>query len=192
MSNTKKNHSDASITFTTLTAFFDDGFRFLQMFFLSIEACPLHCYTNVVFVPHCHLYEYLLLQARSIKLIELISAQKGMWSQRARVFEGHNARCATAAFSADDMCIVSGSVDETVRIWDLIGTSRPRQPVSYCKAIRAPLIASASAKLGDCWPVDLTIVGTGRRRKLPIPHGAGASLLSLPGRRRKLPILLRA
>jgi WD40 repeat protein len=94
-----------------------DVYRVLQMYADAMVSHALQVYQSVLAtVPHCRLLDYT--ERGQIVTPRLLSQRSSDWSSVVKVIEGHAAEINSAAYSPDGTCIVSGSDDGTVRMWD--------------------------------------------------------------------------
>jgi WD40 repeat protein/cytidylate kinase len=94
-----------------------DAWRMSRSYQIPIASHALHVYHSALaMMPECHLQRHGRLQPPSIP--RLISSRQSNWGPDVRILEGHHDIVRSAAFSPDGQQIVSGSHDETVRVWN--------------------------------------------------------------------------
>jgi WD40 repeat protein len=94
-----------------------DAHFLMRDYQIPISLSALHVYhSGVISMPECALRNL----ARSHSNALLISERDRNWQTKTMVLEGHTDHVNSVAFSSDDSRIVSGSTDQTVRVWDAI------------------------------------------------------------------------
>jgi cytidylate kinase len=84
---------------------------------IPISSQALHVYHSaLVTMPQCKLLSYG--QPRSVSLPELLSSRGNNWGLDLQILEGHSDCVFSASFSPDGQQIVSGSADNTARVWN--------------------------------------------------------------------------
>jgi WD40 repeat protein len=82
---------------------------------ITLSALQVY-YSGAVSMPECALRR----QTPTHGTARLISERNGDWQTETMVLEGHTDAVSSIAFSSDGLCIVSGSQDYTIRIWDAV------------------------------------------------------------------------
>jgi len=101
-----------------LDHFVNDAHRFAQYFANAIEEHPLLiCATALPFTPHGTLIYKAFYRRR---LTRVVSGVEPTWKPLLQAMHGHGDAVVSAAFSPDGLKIVSGSNDNTVRVWDAL------------------------------------------------------------------------
>jgi WD40 repeat protein len=96
-----------------------DAMRLLRGYRIPIASHALHVYHSAtVTMPQCELATISRSQLAGTGITRLISHALEGWGPDVRVFEGHTGSVTSVAFSTDGKQIVSGSYDNTVRVWD--------------------------------------------------------------------------
>jgi WD40 repeat protein len=85
---------------------------------ISLSALHVH-HGGVVSMPKCALRQ----KAADRSNARLISEREPGWQTGATILEGHAGSVRSVAFSSEGSRIVSGSGDETVRIWDAVSSA---------------------------------------------------------------------
>src|SRR5882762_5170384 len=104
---------------TEIGSLLDDCARATREFYPSMSVACLQV--------HHHLIPFLPLECRLSRVygprwrsgIVVKEGRESRWSTCARVLEGHTDRCLCVAFSPDGEQLVSGSDDDTVRLWNM-------------------------------------------------------------------------
>jgi WD40 repeat protein len=87
---------------------------------ISLSALQVY-HSGVVSMPECRLRK----KPVDLSLPRLISELEHGWQTEMNILYGHTMGVSSVAFSSDGLRIVSGSYDETVRIWDAVsGTTQ--------------------------------------------------------------------
>src|SRR5258708_28485888 len=104
---------------TEVTSLLDDCARMPREFYPVISVSCLQLHRHVIpFLP----VECRLSQVYGPKLQSDVDVKQGQvqaWSACVRVLEGHSGSCYCLAFSPDGEKLVSGSSDDTVRLWNV-------------------------------------------------------------------------
>jgi len=101
---------------TDLHQLVHDGHRFVQYFANTIKEHPLLLYTTALpFTPtNTSIYKKFYHNG----LPEVVCGIEKMWPRQLLQLQGHDGEIHSVAFSADGSKIVSGSDDNTIRVWD--------------------------------------------------------------------------
>ncbi|KIM95286.1 hypothetical protein OIDMADRAFT_183875 [Oidiodendron maius Zn] len=109
---------------TEVSSFLYDANRFILGYISAINIAPLQIYSlAVVFTPENSIIR------RTNEIPTWIKAKPSMeqdWSSCRQTLEGHKSEVHSVDFSPDGRYLVSGSYDETIKLWD-IATGRHRQ-----------------------------------------------------------------
>ncbi|KAM5353453.1 hypothetical protein ACJ41O_000103 [Fusarium nematophilum] len=101
-----------------LTELLRDARRFILSHKRAIEIAPLQVYASaLVFSPTRSLIRGLF-KKKEPNWITLKPSVESDWNACLQTLEGHEASVTSVAFSADSQRLASGSVDETVKVWD--------------------------------------------------------------------------
>jgi WD40 repeat protein len=94
-----------------------DVYRALQLYAYLMASHALQVYHSILAtLPHCRLLDHT--EKTQTVTPCLVSPRSSDWSSLVKVIEGHTGFVLTAAFSPNGAHIVSGSYDETIRVWD--------------------------------------------------------------------------
>ncbi|KAF7970764.1 hypothetical protein HWV62_23104 [Athelia sp. TMB] len=101
-----------------LTAFVKDASNFVQVFAPAISESAPHIYMSALpFVPKDSLiakqYSW-----RYPNKLRLLTGSLDSWPSALKTIEGHRSTIASVAYSPDGKHIVSGSFDNSIRVWD--------------------------------------------------------------------------
>ncbi|KAH8764490.1 hypothetical protein BGZ57DRAFT_722808, partial [Hyaloscypha finlandica] len=109
-----------------LLAFIHDARRFAIYNRSVIEQAPLQSYCSaLIFAPEKSIIREIF-EKYIPTWIQRKPKVQAHWSAALQVFEGHSFYVTSVAFSPDDTQVVSGSRDNTVRLWDTV-TGAPLQ-----------------------------------------------------------------
>src|SRR5258707_10281400 len=104
---------------TEILSLLDDCARMTRESYPAVSVACLQLHHGVVpFLPHESRLS-LVYGPKSRTGIEVKEGQEQTWSPCVRVLEGHSGECNSVAFSPDGGRLVSGSEDETVRLWNV-------------------------------------------------------------------------
>ncbi|TDL18729.1 tricorn protease domain 2-containing protein [Rickenella mellea] len=109
-----------------IVTFVKDGIKFLAAFGRAISQSAPHIYLSALpFAPsESKISKQFLHRFRG--MLSLYTGKTTHWPAIQCVFEGHTDWVTSVAFSQDGRCIVSGSDDTTIRVWDVeTGVSQP-------------------------------------------------------------------
>jgi WD40 repeat protein len=96
-----------------------DVYRALQLYAYPMASHALQVYHSILAtLPHCRLLDHT--EKTQTVTPCLVSPRSSDWSSLVKVIEGHTGFVLTAAFSPNGAHIVSGSYDETIRVWDAV------------------------------------------------------------------------
>jgi WD40 repeat protein/cytidylate kinase len=94
-----------------------DAWRMCRSYKIPISSHALHVhYSALVTMPQCELLSYG--QSRSLSIPQLVSLRENNWGLDVQILEGHTKEVLCVAVSPDGQQIVSGSHDDTVRVWN--------------------------------------------------------------------------
>jgi WD40 repeat protein len=89
----------------------------IRDYYTPISLSALHVYhSGAVSMPDCALRKH----ATAHSTARLISERNRDWQTETMILDGHTGGVNSVAFSSDGNRIVSGSGDDTVRIWDVV------------------------------------------------------------------------
>ncbi|KAK3352538.1 hypothetical protein B0T25DRAFT_606453 [Lasiosphaeria hispida] len=101
-----------------LTAFVRDAHRFALSYKWIIEQAPLQAYTSaLLFAPASSLVKKKF-KAEEPSWINIKPIVEADWNSCLQTLEGHRGSVRSVAFSPDGQRLVSGSTDNTIKIWD--------------------------------------------------------------------------
>ncbi|KAK0730886.1 HET-R [Lasiosphaeris hirsuta] len=101
-----------------LTAFVRDAHRFALSYKWIIEQAPLQAYTSaLLFAPASSLVKKKF-KAEEPSWINIKPIVEADWNSCLQTLEGHSGSVWSVAFSPDGQRLVSGSYDDTIKIWD--------------------------------------------------------------------------
>lgn len=104
---------------TEIKTLMQDAERVIQAFHEPISRNVLQIYISVlVMMPNCALYRSLRSADSYLLKAELLSTRQNKWSPRLNELRGHSSGFLSVAFMRDNVHIVSGSDDNTVRLWN--------------------------------------------------------------------------
>ncbi|KAJ3487206.1 hypothetical protein NLG97_g6457 [Lecanicillium saksenae] len=119
-----------------------------------LDKAPLQLYTSVlIFTPERSIIRSLFEDSIGKARVKYIKGLEGDWSPCLQTLEGHSSVVKSVAFSADGRQLVSGSLDETVKMWDattgtLQSTLQASNPVrSVALSADGKWVAAASVDL---------------------------------------------
>ncbi|KAF4345634.1 vegetatible incompatibility het-E-1 [Fusarium beomiforme] len=102
-----------------VTHFLRDVNRFILYFKSAIEEFPLQIYTSgLIFSPRKSLARQAFAK-HTLTTLKRSFAIQDDWDACIQTLEGHNSNVYCLAFSRDSQLLASGSLDHTVRIWDV-------------------------------------------------------------------------
>ncbi|PTD03474.1 Vegetative incompatibility protein HET-E-1 [Fusarium culmorum] len=102
---------------SSLSTFVADAVRFLQANFSVVAEAPLQIYCCLAFAPSKTVLRKTLKHAIP-KWIENLPKVEENWDARLLTLEGHSNVVNSVVFSHDSKKMASGSLDNTIRIWD--------------------------------------------------------------------------
>jgi WD40 repeat protein len=90
-----------------------------QIYGFALRSHAVHTYHSAfTTMPDCTLLDSLTHELVPDMLPSLVSPRESQWVQGPGILEGHDASVCAVAISPDSLRIVSGSWDDTVRVWD--------------------------------------------------------------------------
>ncbi|KIK27129.1 hypothetical protein PISMIDRAFT_66777, partial [Pisolithus microcarpus 441] len=95
-----------------------DGLKFAQNFFTAITCSTPHLYVSALPLSPCSSFLGRILVPKFSHLVEVAQGGLKDWPAAQLVIQGHTFPVTSVAFSPDGNRIISGSFDETVRVWD--------------------------------------------------------------------------
>ncbi|EED20635.1 platelet-activating factor acetylhydrolase isoform 1B alpha subunit, putative [Talaromyces stipitatus ATCC 10500] len=106
--------------------FLYDAKRFIlkNAYMASLAPLQLYC-SGVVFLPMRSIIRKMFLNCRP-KQIHMLPQVKDDWSPGLQTLEGHSDWVCSVAFSPDGQTVVSGSYDNTIKLWDAKTGSEPQ------------------------------------------------------------------
>ena len=94
-----------------------DGEHFTRKFFPVLVTSSLQVYCSaLLFTPR----QTLLHETYGHELAPICKGVEEAWHLCTRTIEGHSYGVSSVVFSLDSKCIVSGSLDNTIRLWDAV------------------------------------------------------------------------
>ena len=101
-----------------LTALVRDAHRFALSYRWIVEQAPLQAYTSaLVFAPTSSLVKKLF-TAEEPDWVNTEPVVEAEWDACLQTLEGHSSLVGSVAFSPDSQRLVSGSYDDTIRVWE--------------------------------------------------------------------------
>ncbi|KIK11277.1 hypothetical protein PISMIDRAFT_508624, partial [Pisolithus microcarpus 441] len=109
---------EGHVGYETTSVLAIDGLRLVQNFFTAIACSTPHLYLSALpLSPHSSFLGRILVPKFS-HLVEVAQGGLKDWPATQLVLQGHTSHVNSVAFSPNGNRIVTGSLDETVRVWD--------------------------------------------------------------------------
>jgi WD40 repeat protein len=147
-----------------------DGIQFLHAFSGVISAAAMHTYISALPLasPDALLFKNYITEF--VPERPWVVSMNGQWSC-ARILRGHDNRVQSVAFSPDGSQIASGSLDETVRIWNAQTGHVIGEPFRGHDMVRSVAWSPTSPRIASCSGHTVVVWDTNTRERAALLEG---------------------
>ena len=128
----------------------NDGGRFVLEYFPILSMSCLQVYSSaLLFSPiDTYIRKSYIPQLPQIT-IQLGGYQRRSWDQELRILHGHSGGVTSAAFSPNHNVIASGSLDNTIRLWDTVSGAHTKSLEGHSASVQSVVFSPDGTRIAS-------------------------------------------